>query len=58
MYNICGERVKTNATAYTTCKVWVHKRCSEVRGALTRVKDVEMWMNVDVVKVSKMMKRK
>jgi len=30
-----------NAIKYRTCKVWVHKRCSGVLGALTRVKDYE-----------------
>jgi len=56
----CGERVKTNAIEctfahYTACKAWVQKRCSIVRGALTGVKN---YMNIDVVKVSTMMKRR
>jgi len=33
--------LKTNAIECTACKAWVHKRCSRVRGALTRVKDYE-----------------
>jgi len=39
--SIYGERVKTNAIECTACKSWVHKRCSGVRGSLTRVKDYE-----------------
>jgi len=40
-FSMCGERVKANAIECTACKDWVHKRCSGVRGALTRVKDYE-----------------
>jgi len=29
-YSMCGERVKTNAIECTTCKAWVHRRCSVV----------------------------
>jgi len=39
--SICGERTKTNAIECTVCKPCVHKRCSGVRGALTRMKDYE-----------------
>jgi len=54
--SICGERIKINVIKCTACKAWVHKRCSGVRGALRRVKDD--YMNVDVVTVFTMMKRK
>jgi len=37
-YSISGKRVKTYAIE---CRAWVHKRCSGVYGALTRVKDYE-----------------
>lgn len=39
--SICGERVKSNSIERTSCKAWVHKRCSGVCGALTGVKDYE-----------------
>jgi len=32
--SICGKRILTNAIKCTACKLWVHKRCSGVRGAL------------------------
>jgi len=38
---MCGKRIKATAIKCTACKAWVHKRCSGVQGALTRVKDGE-----------------
>jgi len=38
---MCGKRVKANAIECTACKAWVHRRCSGVCGALTRVKGYE-----------------
>jgi len=52
--SICGERVKTNAIECQAYKARVHKKCSGVHGAQTRVKDYECGR----VKVSTMMKRK
>jgi len=39
--SMCGKTVKANAIECTACKVWVHKRRSEIRDALTRVKYYE-----------------
>jgi len=35
------ERVKANTIECTACKALIHKSCSRVRGAPTRVKDYE-----------------
>ena len=34
---VCGKGIQTNSVQCTVCKKKVHKRCSGVRGDLTRV---------------------
>ena len=36
---VCGKGVQTNSVQCTVCKKWIHKRCSGVRGDLSRVVD-------------------
>ena len=36
---VCGKGVQTNSVQCTLCKKWIHKRCSGVRGDLSRVAD-------------------
>ena len=36
---VCGKRVQANSVQCTVCKKWIHKRCSGVRGDLSRVAD-------------------
>ena len=38
-WGVCGKGVQTNSVQYTVCKKWIHKRCSGVRGDLSRVAD-------------------
>ena len=38
-YSVCGKGVGRNSVQCTKCQHWVHKRCSGVRGSLTRQKD-------------------
>jgi len=38
---MCDERLRANAIECIARKAWLHKRCSGVRGFLTRVKDDE-----------------
>ena len=35
----CGKGVQANSVQCTVCKKWIHKRCSGVRGDLSRVAD-------------------
>ena len=36
---VCGKGVQANSVQCTVCKKWIHKRCSGVRGDLSRVAD-------------------
>ena len=36
---VCGKEVQANSVQCTVCKKWIHKRCSGVRGDLSRVAD-------------------
>ena len=36
---VCGKGVQANSVQYTVCNKWIHKRCSGVRGNLSRVAD-------------------
>ena len=36
---VCGEGVQANSVQCTVCKKWIHKRCSGVRGDLSRIAD-------------------
>ena len=36
---VCGKGVQTNSVQCTVCKELIHKRCSGVRGDLSRVAD-------------------
>ena len=36
---VCGKGVQANSVQCTVCKKWIHKRCSSVRGDLSRVAD-------------------
>ena len=36
---VCGKGVQTNSVQCTLCKQFIHKRCSGVRGDLSRVAD-------------------
>ena len=36
---VCGKGVRANSVQCTVCKKWIHKRCSGVRGDLSRVAD-------------------
>ena len=36
---VCGKGVQANSVQCTVCKKWIHKRCSDVRGDLSRVAD-------------------
>jgi hypothetical protein len=36
--SICGKRVGVNSIRCTYCTYWVHKKCSDVKGSLGRVK--------------------
>ena len=42
----CGNGVQANSVQCTVCKKWIHKRCSGVRGDLSRVADVSGVDNV------------
>ena len=37
--SVCGKGVQANSVQCTVCKKWIHKRCSGVRGDLSRVTD-------------------
>ena len=37
---VCGKGVQANSVQCTVCKKWIHKRCSGVRGDLSRVAQV------------------
>ena len=34
---VCDQRVKVNSVLCIRCQKWVHKKCSGVKGALTKV---------------------
>ena len=36
---VCGKGVQANSVQCTVCTNWIHKRCSGVRGNLSRVVD-------------------
>ena len=36
---VCGKGVQANSIQCTVCKKWIHKRCSGVRGDLSRIDD-------------------
>ena len=36
---VCGKGVQANSVQCTVCEKWIHKRCSGVRGDLSRVAD-------------------
>ena len=38
--SVCGDRVKRNSVLCVRCRLWVHKRCSGVKGSLTKVDGV------------------
>ena len=38
---VCGKRVMRNAIQCTQCEKWVHKRCTKIRGSITRVQNFE-----------------
>jgi predicted GNAT family acetyltransferase len=38
--SICGKRVKRNSVLCVSCGLWVHKRCSGIKGALRKVDGV------------------
>ena len=37
---VCGKGVQATSVQCTVCKIWIHKRCSGVRGYLSRVAEV------------------
>ena len=43
----CGKGVQANSVQCTVCKKWIHKRCSGVRGDLSRVADGFMCRRYD-----------
>ena len=38
---VCGKGVQANSVQCTVCKQWIHKRCSAMRGDLSRVSGVD-----------------